>query len=126
MNSTQLNGISDTQKMKTHSSGFFQRVLSLTFSGWGAKIGAVWVGLLALMAVFAPFIANTIPLMASQNGELVFPFLRYFTIEDTLFLSAFIILLLITFIPWFKSGSKAIISFILLMLIASLLANFLV
>jgi peptide/nickel transport system permease protein len=108
---------------KTHSSGFFQRVLSLTFSGWGARIGAIWIGILTLMAVFSPFIANTVPLLASQNGEITIPFLRYFTIEDTLFLSAFIFLFAIIKTPLKKFLSKPVLTFFLLMFITSILAN---
>ena len=108
---------------KVHSSGFFQRVFSLTFSGWGAKIGAIWIGILVLMAVFSPFIANTIPLLASQNGELSFPFLRYFTIEDTIFLSAFILLFIIIKTPVRDFLSKPVLTFFFLMFIVSILAN---
>ena len=108
---------------KPRSSGFFQRVLAITFSGWGAKIGLCWVGILVLMAVFAPFIANTIPLFASQHGEWVFPFLRYFTVEDTLFLSAFTILLLIWLLPWKPSLSGGVLGFIALMIAISIFAH---
>lgn len=118
-----MNSHSDAQSVRTSSSGFLRRVLTLTFLGWGAKIGAVWVGLLTLMAVFAPFIANTVPLLASQNGELVFPFLRYFTIEDTLFLSAFLILLIIFKTSLRESLAQSIMAFFFSMLIITILAN---
>ena len=118
-----MNSRSGTQSSRMGSSGFFQRVVALTFSGWGAKIGAIWVGVLVVMAVFAPFIANTVPLLVSQNGEVTFPFLRYFTIEDTLFLSAFIVLLIIVKMPICRTVSRSIMTFFLLMFIISILAN---
>jgi len=108
---------------KIHSSGFFQRVLSLTFIGWGAKMGAIWIALLVLMAVFSPFIANSIPLLASQSGEIVSPFLRYFTVEDTIFLSAFIILLILLKAPLRISFSKSVLVFLVSMVAVSILAN---
>lgn len=123
MNSIEMKGNQPANKMRRHSSGFLQRVLGITFSGWGAKIGVFWVGILVLMAVFAPFIANTIPLLAVQNGEMVFPFLRYFTIEDVLFLSAFIILSLIVKTPFCKTLSQSVITFFLLMLVITVVAN---
>ncbi len=118
-----MNSADITITMKPASSGFIRRVLKRTFSGWGAKIGLVWVGILVLMAVFAPFLANTIPLLVSQNGEVSVPFLRYFTIEDVIFLSAFLIVLLIWLSPLSKSLSKAVMAFFSLMLIATVLAN---
>ena len=111
------------QPMKPISSGFMRRVFKRTFSGWGAKIGAVWVALLVITAVFAPFLANTIPLLASQNGEISSPFLRYFTVEDVIFLSAFSIGLLVWLTPLSRSLSKSTTSFFLLMFVATILAN---
>ncbi len=123
MNSTVINHTETNKSMRPSSSGFMRRVFKRTFAGWGAKIGALWVGILVIMAVFAPFLANTIPLLASQNGQISAPFLRYFTIEDTLFLSAFFSGLLIWLSPLRKSLSQSIIVFFSLMLIATVLAN---
>ena len=109
--------------MKPTSSGFMLRVFKRTFSGWGAKIGAMWVALLVITAVFAPFLANTIPLLASQNGEISSPFVRYFTVEDVIFLSAFFIGVFVWLTPLSRSLSKATTSFFLLMLVATVLAN---
>ena len=120
MNSTQVN---NTQAMKPASSGFMRRAFKHTFSGWGAKIGAVWVGILVIMAVFAPFLANTIPLLISTNGEISAPFLRYFSIEDVIFLSAFLVGILLWLTPLGNSFTKAISTFFVLMLIATVLAN---
>ena len=105
------------------SSGFMRRAMKRTFSGWGAKIGATWVAILVFIAVFAPFLANTVPLLTSKGGSISAPFLRYFTIEDVIFLSAFSILLIILISPIRKSLSKSVITFFSLMLIATILAN---
>ena len=113
----------DTKSNKAVSSGFMHRILKRTFSDWGAKFGLFWVAILVIMAVFAPFLANTIPLLASQNGVISAPFLRYFTIEDVIFISAFFIMLLIWVSPLGKSASRAISSFFILMSIATILAN---
>lgn len=105
------------------SSGLMRRVMKHTFSGWGAKIGATWVIILVFIAVFAPFLANTVPLLASKDGNITAPFLRYFTVEDVIFLSALSFLLLIIFSPIRKSFSKSVITYFSLMLVTTLLAN---
>ena len=124
MSNTTMNKVNaKTKNNKAVSSGFMRRILKRTFSDWGAKFGLFWVAVLVIMAVFAPFLANTIPLLASQNGAISAPFLRYFTIEDVIFISAFFIILLIWISPLGKSASKAITSFFILMSIATVLAN---
>ncbi len=109
---------------RQRSSGFFRRVLKRTFSGMGAKIGAAWVIILILTAVFAPFLANTVPLLAKQpNGEIVAPFLRYFTVEDVIFLSVFFIVIFLLLTPLRRSFGKFMLTLVTLVLIVSVLAN---
>ena len=108
---------------KQRSSGFYGRVLKRTFAGAGAKFGALWVAILVVTAVFAPFFANTVPLLASQDGKVVAPFVRYFTIEDVVFMSAFFIGLFLFLTPLRRTFSKYLLTFFSLMLIVSLLAN---
>ena len=105
------------------SSGFMTRVLRRTFSGMGAKIGLFWVGVLVIMAVFAPFLANTVPLLVSENGAISAPFLLYFTVEDVIFLSVFLIVLVIWLSPLSRTFSRAMSSFLILTSIATILAN---
>lgn len=85
--------------VKHRSSGFLRRVLKHTFSGWGAKIGLVWISILALTAVFAPFIANSMPLLVSLNGEVTAPVLRYISVEDIVVLVAFFALIILFLSP---------------------------
>ncbi len=105
------------------SSGFMTRILRRTFSEAGAKIGLFWVSVLVIMAVFAPFLANTVPLLASENGAVSAPFLRYFTVEDVIFLSVFVIVIVIWLSPLSRTFSRATTSFIILTTIATVLAN---
>lgn len=67
---------------------FKQRILATAFSGWGAKIGLFWIGLLFILAVFAPFLANTAPLIAKTADGIHFPVLRYLTVEDVVILGS--------------------------------------
>ena len=86
-------------KVKHRSSGFLRRVLKQTFSGWGARIGLIWVGLLTIGAVFAPFLANSMPLLVSLNGEVSAPVLRYLSVEDIVVLIAFFVLIVLFLSP---------------------------
>ena len=78
-----------TNESRHISESYGQRVLRLAFSGMGARLGLMWVLLLVFAATFAPYIANSMPLIASENGEISFPVLRYTTAEDILLLTAF-------------------------------------
>ena len=86
------NGINTTPP-KSESHG--KRILRLTFLGWGAKLGLLWIFVLVFVAVFAPYLANSMPLIASEKGILTLPILRYTTAEDVLMLSAFFGILLL-------------------------------
>ena len=74
---------------------YWRRILGQTFVRWGARLGLLWVGILALMGVFAPFLASSFPLLLSQGGELSSPVLKYLQPVDVLFLVAFLALLVL-------------------------------
>lgn len=63
-------------------------VISGAMRRWGARIGFSWVCLLVLMAIFAPFIANSHPLAMQQDGVWSYPLFRFLTIADVLLLIA--------------------------------------
>ncbi|QBQ53970.1 ABC transporter permease [Nitrosococcus wardiae] len=56
---------------------------------WGARLGLAWIGLLVFLAVFAPFLANSHPLLLSQDGQLDSPLVRYLTPADVTLLALF-------------------------------------
>ncbi|RVU81441.1 ABC transporter permease [Leucothrix sargassi] len=78
---------------------YSRQILRTAFSGWGAKIGFMWVMLLAFVACFAPFLANSAPLLVSQNGEISMPIIRFLAAEDVMLAAVFIGLLLLWWIP---------------------------
>ncbi len=50
------------------------RVLGQTFAGWGARLGLLWLMVMLLAAVFAPFLANSHPyVVRGADGTLSFP-----------------------------------------------------
>ncbi|MGD2081903.1 MAG: ABC transporter permease [Chromatiales bacterium] len=66
------------------------RVALEVLGRWGARIGLAWIGLLAVLAVFAPFLASSHPLLVSRAGELASPALRHLTALDVSLLVLFV------------------------------------
>jgi len=58
---------------------FWQQVTRDTFRRAGAKLGAIWVAILAFCGVFAPFLANSHPLLLKTGGKWSSPLLRHLT-----------------------------------------------
>lgn len=56
---------------------------------WGARLGLAWIGLLVILAVFAPFLANSHPLLLNQDDQIDSPLLRYLTPADVTLLALF-------------------------------------
>jgi peptide/nickel transport system permease protein len=68
---------------------FRARVLRRTLARLGARIGLAWIGLVAFCAVFAPFLANSHPLVMTVDGERSSPLLEHLTWMDVTLLAAF-------------------------------------
>ncbi|NOT11157.1 MAG: ABC transporter permease [Methylococcaceae bacterium] len=66
-----------------------------TLAGVGVKVGLAWIALLVFAAVFAPFLANSMPLLMSKNGVISAPVLHYFSAEDAWVLTTFFIAILV-------------------------------
>ena len=78
---------------------FLQQILHETFLNWGARLGAAWIGFLVLIAVFAPLLANSHPLLVSQEGGFSSPALTYLSAVDVTLLVAFFLGVLIYLLP---------------------------
>ncbi len=86
---------------------FVARIWRRTLDGVGVKAGLAWVGLLVFFAVFAPFMANSMPLLMSKNGMISAPVLQYLAVEDVWILAAFFIALAVYHLK-LSSGAKFI------------------
>lgn len=53
------------------------RVMADAFSRTGARVGAVWIAVVAIGGVFAPFIASSHPFAMRSEGKLSFPLFRH-------------------------------------------------
>jgi peptide/nickel transport system permease protein len=72
------------------SRGFARQVAVDVFKRWGARLGIAWIAILAAVAVFAPFLANSHPLLVSEGGRLYSPLLRFLTPGDATLIITFL------------------------------------
>lgn len=100
---------------------FSRRIWRKTWQGAGVKLGFAWVGILVFMGVFAPFLANTMPLLMSKGGEISAPVLTYLSREDVLVLAMFALAVLLALVP--LSAGKRVLGFIAGTAVAALLVN---
>jgi peptide/nickel transport system permease protein len=97
--------------MTDHSAGpesFARRIWRKTRRGTGVRLGFAWIGLLVVAAVFAPFLANSMPLLMSKDGIISAPILRYLTAEDVVVLAAFLLALALWRLP-LGNGRRALV-----------------
>jgi len=76
-----------------------QRILSEVLLRWGARLGIAWIGLLTLLAVFAPLLANTHPLLVQDADGWRSPMLVHLGPADTTLLGLFLLALLLVLLP---------------------------
>jgi peptide/nickel transport system permease protein len=109
-----------TETVISHET-FSRRIWRKTWQGVGVKLGFAWVALLVFMGVFAPFLANSMPLLMSKGGEISAPVLHYLSIEDVVVLAMFALAVVLALVS--LSAGKRVLLFVLGTFIAALLAN---
>jgi peptide/nickel transport system permease protein len=100
---------------------FSARIWRKTLAGVGVKFGLGWVALLVFCAVFAPFLANSMPLLMSKDGVISAPVLGYLSVEDAWILASFFIALAVYRLS--LAGGKQILLFLLGSALAALAVN---
>ena len=100
---------------------YSSRIWRKTLQGGGVKFAFVWVGLLVFAAVFAPFLANSMPLLMSKHGVLSAPVLQYLSVEDVWILLSFFLAVLLYHLP--GSAVHRALLFLLGIAIAAVFAN---
>ena len=93
-------------KQSRQSVSYSKRIISNAFSGWGARIGLAWVIILAFVACFSPLLANSMPLLVSEGGQVSMPILRYLVAEDLMLMAFFVVVILQWKLP-LKFSTKA-------------------
>jgi peptide/nickel transport system permease protein len=82
------------------SQGFGAKILREALAQRGARWGLRWILLLAIVAVFAPFLANSHPLLVKESGAISSPALRFLTATDATLLVLFFAVPWILWRPW--------------------------
>jgi peptide/nickel transport system permease protein len=86
------------KKTTEHRSGYVREILLSALSNKGARFGLYWILLLVVVAVFAPLIANSHPLLLSENGIVSSPLLQNLSKVDTALFIIFFTLLVLKFL----------------------------
>src|SRR5882762_5382869 len=81
------------------SKSFGRRVFEDTFKNYRARAGIFWIAVLVFFAVFAPFLANSHPLLMKLDGKWSSPLIRHLTQTDVTLLVAFLAAVAL-FIAW--------------------------
>ncbi len=74
------------------------QVLREVFMQWGARLGIAWIAVLVTVAVFAPFLASSYPLLLSEQSQISSPLLHHLTATDVTLLIIFFVVLLLCFV----------------------------
>ena len=88
---------------------FAARIWRKTLDGVGVKVGLAWVALLVFAAVFAPFLANSMPLLMSKGGVISAPVFQYLSVEDAGILVTFFIALAVYCLPLGTSQTYSVV-----------------
>ena len=85
-----MTGAATAERTSLRRRSFAARVLRSTFVRLGARVGALWIGVLMVAAAFAPLIANTHPLLMRAGGRLQSPALAHLTTADVVLMCMFV------------------------------------
>ena len=85
-----MTGAATADRTSLRRRSFAARVLRSTFVRLGARVGALWIGVLMVAAAFAPLIANTHPLLMRAGGRLESPALAHLTTADVVLMCMFV------------------------------------
>jgi peptide/nickel transport system permease protein len=102
---------------------YARRVLRDTFQRTGARLGLAWIAVLVFFAVFAPFLANSHPLLLSEKGQISSPLLTFLGPGDVALLGAFFLGIAIAVLGRRYSWPRRLAVFFLSVLVISIFAN---
>ncbi len=95
---TERSQADERQSERAANRSYAAQVLREAFTQWGARFGLFWIAILAVVAVFAPFLANSHPLLLSEGSVVSSPMLRYLTVGDVVMLAVFFTVVVLMFI----------------------------
>lgn len=104
-------------KQRSYSAQIFSEV----GRQWTARFGFSWIAIIATIAVFAPFLANSHPLLLSEQGLLDSPALRHMAPGDFILLLIYFAVIVLFFVP--IAFAKKIWMLLAVSLLGSLISN---
>lgn len=102
-------------------SSYSARIWRRTLDGVGVRVGLAWIAILVFAAVFAPFLANSMPLLMSKDGVISAPVFKYLSVEDVWVLANFFLILGLYRLR--LSSGKQVLLFLLGSALIAVLAN---
>lgn len=108
-------------EFKTDRNSYSALLWRRTLAGVGVKLSFAWVAVLVFCAVFAPFLANSMPLLISRDGVVSAPVLHYLSVEDAWVLSCFGLILMT--LRWRLNAGKRLILLLSGGVLSAVLAN---
>ncbi len=95
----------------------YQQVLATVFKQRSARMGILWTAVLVVLAVFAPFIANTHPILMKRGGVVSSPLLRNLTPSDVVLVVALFAAIALYFARGMRLFTRALV-FLAVLLVA--------
>jgi peptide/nickel transport system permease protein len=94
------------------SRSFARQAIIDTWSRAGAKVGLAWIVVLLIFAIFAPFIANSHPiLMKTADGSISSPLLQHLTSADAILLILAATFVVLTVVRGLRPSTRAVLFF---------------
>jgi peptide/nickel transport system permease protein len=87
---------------------FVQRVTRHALSGIGARLGLLWIGIIAALAILAPLLANTHPLLMKMDGVWSSPWWTHLTPLDISLLAIPPTAALAYFVPRLRARTRVL------------------
>lgn len=100
---------------------FSRRIWLKTWQGMGVRFAFAWIVVLVCMGVFAPFLANSMPLLMSRGGVISAPVLAYLTYEDAVVLGMFALAVVLVLVP--LGAGKRFVLFVLGTVLVTVMVN---
>lgn len=107
-------------KHRPHRRSYMGMVVSDAVAQTGAKVGLAWLGIVVFMAVFAPLIANSHPLlMKTANGTLSSPVLKHLTPADVTLLTMTPVAIVLLCLRRITGAKRLLIFFAILLVVGT-------
>src|SRR6478736_6000094 len=88
---------------------YTRKILRLTFERISARIGIYWIAIVALVAAFAPFLANSYPIAMKVGGRWRSPLFQNLTPADVILQATFWAVVVLSFLKKIRLSIRALV-----------------